>query len=259
MKRTAAVAIAILIALSVPARADNTLGQAEEALKRFIASEQPARAPALVWGRQGFEVHDGPPFYLEVANAGSYRVLSAPVVTPDQVHFIIGRSGKDPDSGASADEFRMYVVLTRRDGEWAVQFTVPLSDSDLNADSTEAAKSTIDSFFTAWSAADNDAVHRSINFPHVFLVREGRASIARTPDELITDFDGLREREGWAKSEYHGFEVVHADDTKVIAKLTFTRHHTDGAVYSTVPVVWVFTNQDGHWGLQVRMILPSLK
>ncbi len=62
---------------------------------------------------------------------------------------------------------------------------------------------------------------------------------------------------------WHGqrrpFEVIHADDTKVIAKLTFTRHHADGAVYRTVPVVWIFTNQDGHWGLQLRMILPALE
>jgi hypothetical protein len=152
-----------------------------------------------------------------------------------------------------------YFVVTKQGDRWGVQFASPLPDTDPNQESIEAAKRVIADFFSAWNAADNEAIHGQINFPHVFLVREGRASIAYTPEELVTDFQGMRERDGWARSEYHGFEVIYADEAKVIARLTFTRLHADGTIYRTVPVVWIITNRGGHWGLQLRMILPALE
>lgn len=237
---------------------------AETALARFVEIGEPMHLPFIgVDEDADFIALDASSAVFgfgEMERRGEvdFPVLSAPVITADQVHFIGGISEQD-ESGATVSSDRLYVVMTQVAGNWGVQLIAVLSEPTSDAGSVQATQSTIEKFFTAWNAADNDAIHDQVNFPHVFLTREGRASIANTPDELITDFGSMREREGWAKSEYHGFEVIHADDLKVIAKLTFTRHRADGTIYQTVPVVWIITNVNGHWGLQVRCILPAVQ
>jgi hypothetical protein len=245
-------AIAILAAPAIQAQADDAKASAKESLMRCLESVDPVHQPFVTLSDVGLMVLDGSPgpfdggWRTDLGIRDGFRLRSTPAISPDQVHFI-GRGRAQ----------RHYFVVTKREGAWAAQFHATLSNLKPNTESIRAAQSTLDSFFTAWNAADNEAIHRHVNFPHVFLTREGRASVAEKPDDLITDFDGMRQREGWAKSEYHGFDVIHSDVAKVIAKLAFTRHHDDGAIYQTVPVVWIFTNDGGHWGLQVRCILPA--
>ena len=84
------------------------------------------------------------------------------------------------------------------------------------------------------------------------------SGIATSAIGIETDFEGMREGERWHHREYNSLEFIHAAPDKVIAQLTFTRHHDDGTIYRTVPVLWIITNQDGHWGIQLRAILGAL-
>jgi hypothetical protein len=38
--------------------------------------------------------------------------------------------------------------------------------------------------------------------------------------------------------------------------VVFTRYAVDGAPITTTPGLYVVTQQDGHWGLQLQSVLP---
>ena len=177
-------------------------------------------------------------------------------VTEHQTHFITTYGRYTETDARPYHTGHVYYIVTNQNGHWGMQLRGGMGSGPKDSNTEAAARKAIDTFFTAWNKADNEAIHRAVNFPHAFLIRDGRTAIARGPDELMTDFDAMREREGWHDSQYHGLEILHAGPAIAYAKLTFTRHHDDGAVYRTVPVLWIITNQDGHWGIQLRAILP---
>ena len=178
-------------------------------------------------------------------------------VTEDQVHFATTYSRHNTD-GEKYQTGRVLYIVTKQDGHWGMQFRSGMPPGEADAEAETAARAVIDEFFAAWNGADNEAMAKTINFPHAFIIRDGRAAIAKSAIRIGTDFEGMRESEGWHHSEYHGLEFIHAAPDKVIAQLTFTRHDEDGTIYRTVPVLWIITMQDGHWGIQLRAILGAL-
>ena len=178
-------------------------------------------------------------------------------VTDDQVHVETTYS-RHNTQGEKYQTGRVFYIVTKQDGHWGMQFRSGMPPSEADAKAETAARGVIDAFFAAWNGADNEAMRKTINFPHAFIVRDGRAAIAKSAIRIGTDFEGMRESEGWHHSQYHGLEFIHAAPDKVIAQLTFTRHDEDGTIYRTVPVLWIITNQDGHWGIQLRAILGAL-
>lgn len=175
----------------------------------------------------------------------------------DQVHVEVTYS-RHNSKGERYQTGRVYYIVTKQNEHWGMQFRSGIPPGEADSDAERAAHTVIDKFFTAWNGADNEAMHNVINFPHAFIVRDGRAAIADTPQSMVMNFQAMREREGWHKSEYHGLEFIHASADKVIAQLTFTRHHEDGSIYRTVPVLWIITKQDAHWGIQLRAILGAV-
>ena len=76
------------------------------------------------------------------------------------------------------------------------------------------------------------------------------------PDEIATDFDLLRQAEGWDHTTLDLIEAVQVSTEKVHFKVVISRRHQDGAAYRTAPGLYVVTRQDGHWGLQLQSVLP---
>ena len=105
-------------------------------------------------------------------------------------------------------------------------------------------------FYRVFNEADNEALQEYMNFPHLFIGRNGRISISE--ERWTIDFDRMREREGWDRSALDSAEAVFVTEDKVHFRIVFSRLHADGTVYRTVPGVWVVTKQDGHWGVQLR-------
>lgn len=178
-------------------------------------------------------------------------------VTHDQAHILTTYSRHNMDDERYQSGQVLYIV-TKQDGHWGMQFRSDFLAREVDAEAEMAARGVIDAFFTAWNGADNESMAGTLNFPHAFIVRNGRTTLAMSAETVRTDFEGMRKREGWHHSEYHGLEIVHAASHKVFAQLTFTRHHDDGSVYRTVPVLWIITKKDGHWGIQLRAILGAL-
>lgn len=179
-----------------------------------------------------------------------YRAL---YVSPKQVHIActyrrFNTAGRNYQTGG------VFYIMTNNDGHWGMQLRSGMPPGPNDAQAERAARAVIDEFFTAWNNGDNAGTNEVMNFPHAFIIRGGRAAIAPDASGQTTDFDAMRKRENWHHSAYHDLKIVYARSDKVLAYLTFTRHHPDGEKYTTVPVLWVITNQNGHWGIQVRAI-----
>ena len=117
-------------------------------------------------------------------------------------------------------------------------------------------RAALDEYFRAWNAADNDAVAAISNFPRLSLGQNGQVVVRETPEEIATDFDVLRQS-GWDHSTLDLAEAVHVSADKVHFRIVFSRYSADGKPYTTVPGLYVITNQNGHWGLQLQSILPA--
>ena len=118
------------------------------------------------------------------------------------------------------------------------------------------ARAALDEYFRAWNAADNDAVAAISNFPRLSLGQNGQVVVRETPEEIATDFDLLRQS-GWDHSTLDLAEAVHVSADKVHFRIVFSRYGADGTPYTTAPGLYVITNQNGHWGLQLQSILPA--
>ena len=132
--------------------------------------------------------------------------------------------------------------------------TVRAQDADrqLEAD----ARAALDEYFRAWNAADNDAVAAISNFPRLSLGLNGQVVVRETPEEVVTDFEVLRQS-GWDHTTLDLAEAVHVSPDKVHFRIVFSRYSADGNPYTTAPGLYVVTNQNGHWGLQLQSILPA--
>ncbi len=128
---------------------------------------------------------------------------------------------------------------------------------ETNAEAEVAARKLIDDFFVAFNAEDNEALQKIANYPHAFLLDNGRMAIANGPEELVMDFDAMKKREGWHHSSLGEYTVSNSAPEKVHVELTFNRHKEDGTIYRTVPALWIVTKQDGEWGLQFRSLMPA--
>ena len=81
--------------------------------------------------------------------------------------------------------------------------------------------------------------------------QNGQVVVRQIPEEIETDFDLLRQAEGWDHSTLDLVEEVHVSEEKVHYKVVSSRPRSDGTAYRTGPALYIFTRQNGHWGLQL--------
>ncbi len=114
------------------------------------------------------------------------------------------------------------------------------------------ARAPIDAFFTAFNARDNDALKRTLHYPHVRINEAGGVSVWPTAAEAGTNFDGLTRSEGWARSSLDSVSMRQNDAIKVHFDVVFSRYKADGTKYATYQSLWIVTKKDGQWGVQAR-------
>ena len=166
------------------------------------------------------------------------------------------------ESDAVISSARVFYVVTRQDGRWGMQYRsggpAPDAIAGANLDLiVEQATAAIHSFFTAFNAADSEALFASNHVPQVML-NENRYIYAadRSSPLLNVNFARLQNEEGWGYSTVDNIEVVHAMPGKVVFELEFDRFDGNGEKYRSVPALWVFTEIEGKWGIQFRSLMP---
>lgn len=120
-----------------------------------------------------------------------------------------------------------------------------------SAEAELAAKAALSGFMNAWNSGNNEAVRATLNFPHITLAGS-RMIVAHEPSEFTTDFERMKEREGWVRSSFDSITVTSSAPGKVHCDVVYSRYGEDGTAYRTASVFYVMTEKDGHWGMQFR-------
>lgn len=122
----------------------------------------------------------------------------------------------------------------------------------------EAARAWLARFQEAWNSADLERVRDELHYPHITIgPAAGQVVVANTRDDFKTDFARMREVEGWASSSFEDFAPLAASETKVHFETTFKRFHPDGSEYGSGRVLYIVTEQNGHWAMQLRSGVPD--
>ena len=114
------------------------------------------------------------------------------------------------------------------------------------------ARAPIEAFFKAFNERDNEALKKTLHYPHVRINEAGGVNVWRDASEAGTNFDGLTRSEGWARSSLDSVTMRQHDDVKVHFEVVFSRYKADGTKYATYQSLWVSTRKDGAWGIQAR-------
>jgi hypothetical protein len=125
---------------------------------------------------------------------------------------------------------------------------VPAAQRSREAD----ARAPIEAFFKAFNARDNDALKKTLHYPHVRINETGTVVVWKDAAEAGTNFEGLTRAEGWAKSSLDSVTMRHNDPVKVHFEVVFSRYKADGSKYATYQSLWIVTNVNGEWGVQAR-------
>ena len=115
-----------------------------------------------------------------------------------------------------------------------------------------AARAPIEAFFKAFNARDNDALKKTLHFPHVRINEMGGVRVWNDASEVATNFEGLIRSEGWARSTLDSVAIRHNSDMKVHFDIVFSRYRADGTKYAAYEALWIVTKKDGSWGVQAR-------
>jgi len=121
--------------------------------------------------------------------------------------------------------------------------------------SESEARQVVEKFFTAFNANDVDGFRSCMNYPHIILTR-GSVLISQEPSDFINPIPILKAQQNWDRSLVKLLEPIHVAEDKVHFKIVFNRYRSDGTKYTVLDGIWVITNQDGHWGVQCRSMIP---
>ena len=114
------------------------------------------------------------------------------------------------------------------------------------------ARAPIAAFFVAFNARDNEALKKTLHYPHVRINEAGGVNVWKDASEAGTNFDALARNEGWARSSLDSVTMRQHDEVKVHFEVVFSRYKADGTKYATYQSLWVSTKKDGTWGIQAR-------
>src|SRR5262245_47077923 len=114
------------------------------------------------------------------------------------------------------------------------------------------ARAPIDAFFKAFNARDNEALKKTLHYPHVRINESGGVNVWRDASEAGTNFEGLTRSEGWARSSLDSVTMRQNDPVKVHFEVVFSRYKGDGSKYATYQSLWIVTSVNGEWGVQAR-------
>ena len=114
------------------------------------------------------------------------------------------------------------------------------------------ARAPIDAFFKAFNARDNEALKKTLHYPHVRINEAGGVNVWKDAAEAGTNFEGLTRTEGWARSSLDSVTMRQNDPVKVHFDVVFSRYKADGTKYATYQSLWIVTKKDDGWGVQAR-------
>jgi hypothetical protein len=118
-----------------------------------------------------------------------------------------------------------------------------------NHASEDEARRVIEAYFPLFSRRDGKGLLAVVNFPHIRVTASGTL-IVPSPQEWTGDPTPLED--AYHHTELDSLTFVQSDTVKAHALVVFSRYDADGTRYASYPTLWIVTNVNGHWGIQVR-------
>ncbi len=123
------------------------------------------------------------------------------------------------------------------------------------SDPVTEAKAAFDRWHDAFNARDSAAMVAEMNFPHVRLTAANRFHEWPAAEDFAASQDTLTPNlraEGWHHTVNVSIDPVQVGADKVHFALRESRRDESDTEYEGFDTFWIFTNIDGHWGLQFR-------
>jgi len=116
---------------------------------------------------------------------------------------------------------------------------------------SRAAIKVLDEFMDGFNSKDIRRFEATYNFPHVRLA-SGRVTTLDGPSNQQQVFEGLEKNISWDYSRYDERRIIHCGPDKVHIAVRITRYRKDKTPIHTFDSLYVVTNQNGKWGIQMR-------
>jgi hypothetical protein len=116
--------------------------------------------------------------------------------------------------------------------------------------SREAMK-VLDNFMAGFNSKDIKKFEATYNYPHVRLAG-GKVVTLDRPSDRQEVFGRLQSGIGWDHSGYEDRKIIHCGPDKVHVAVRIARYDKDGKPIQTFDSLYVVTNQNGKWGIQMR-------
>jgi hypothetical protein len=116
---------------------------------------------------------------------------------------------------------------------------------------SQAALKVLDDFMDGFNSKDIRKFEASYNFPHVRLAG-GRITTLDGPSNRQQIFEGLEQSIGWDYTRYDERQIIHCGPDKVHLAVRVTRYRKDHTPIHTFESLYIVTNQNGKWGIQMR-------
>ena len=111
----------------------------------------------------------------------------------------------------------------------------------------------VDNFITTWNSREPANWASSLNYPHVRPSPMGPITISPSAEAYAGNVNYERViNTGWDHSEWDYKHVVHTGMDKIHVAGQWTRVNAQGDPILTIPVTYIVTNVDDHWGIQAR-------
>ena len=116
---------------------------------------------------------------------------------------------------------------------------------------SRAAIKVLDDFMNGFNSKDIKKFEATYNFPHVRLAG-GRVTVLEGPSNRQEIFEMLEKSIGWDYSRYDERRIIQCGADKVHVAVRVTRYRKDHTPIHTFDSLYVVTNQNGRWGIQMR-------
>jgi hypothetical protein len=129
--------------------------------------------------------------------------------------------------------------LAESSGQWSAQ--------------QAAAMRAVDAYIDAFNARDARAFVDALHYPHMRVDGLGNPRYWASADDYLkeVEFDTVQAT-GWSHSRYDDKKVVQSGRHKVHVLVSFTRYDKDDKPLHTQESLYVVTEHDGRWAIQVR-------
>ena len=108
---------------------------------------------------------------------------------------------------------------------------------------------------------DKDKILDCLHFPHVAQSGQNDPKVYKNKEEIWSYLGFLLKKleteENWDHSTLDKVEVINSSEDVVHCNIEFNRRLKNNQSYAKAIGIFIATKKSGHWGLQMRMMMPA--